>query len=56
MRKNKYKEIDPDEIFIDSHNIPQYDTNQFEGRLDKPISKISLLFIIVTFTLIWVYT
>ncbi|HEY4503753.1 MAG TPA: penicillin-binding transpeptidase domain-containing protein [Candidatus Paceibacterota bacterium] len=52
MKKNKYREIDPDEIFIDSRNLPQFDTNQFEGRLDKPISKLSLLFIIIVFVFI----
>ena len=39
---NKYekriKDIDPDEIFIDSENLPKFDTDQFEGRLEKPIS------------------
>ena len=35
----KDKEIYHDEIFIDSENIPQFDTQQFEGRLEKPISK-----------------
>lgn len=32
-------EIYPDEIFLDSQNIPQFDTQQFEGRLEKPIDK-----------------
>lgn len=32
-------EIFPDEIFLDSKNIPQFDTQQLEGRLEKPISK-----------------
>src|SRR4051812_27763169 len=50
MRKKHINhEIDPDEIFIDSHNLPQFDTTQFEGRLDKPISKISLLVVLVLF-------
>lgn len=47
IRNNK--DIDPDEIFIDSHNLPQFDTQQFEGRLDKPISRLSLLGILVFF-------
>ncbi|HMO78777.1 MAG TPA: penicillin-binding transpeptidase domain-containing protein [Candidatus Paceibacterota bacterium] len=33
------KEIDPDEIFLDSQNLPGFDTDQFEGRLEKPISR-----------------
>lgn len=52
-KRHSYKEIDPDEIFIDSHNLPQFDTNQFEGRLEKPISKFNLallagFFVIIT--------
>lgn len=31
--------IDPDEIFLDSKNLPEFDTHQFEGRIEKPISK-----------------
>lgn len=32
-------EIEPDEIFLDSSNLPDFDTNQFEGRIEKPISR-----------------
>jgi len=35
----KKTEIYPDEIFMDSENIPKFDTQQFEGRLEKPITK-----------------
>ncbi|MDP3962276.1 MAG: penicillin-binding transpeptidase domain-containing protein [bacterium] len=51
-RKRKNKEIDPDEIFMDSHNLPRFDNSQFEGRLDKPISKISLMAILGVFILL----
>ncbi len=37
------KQIDPDEIFLDSRNLPEFDNSQFEGRLDKPISRTSLI-------------
>ncbi len=42
--KNKYikKEITPDEIFLDSKNLPEFDTQQFEGRLEKAIPKKSI--------------
>ena len=30
--------IDPDEVFLDSKNLPRFDTHQFEGRFEKPIS------------------
>jgi penicillin-binding protein 2 len=38
-KKKKNPEIYPDEIFMDAKNIPEFDTQQFEGRLEKPISK-----------------
>jgi penicillin-binding protein 2 len=30
-------EIYPDEIFLDAKNLPDFDTHQFEGRIEKPI-------------------
>jgi len=48
----KYKDIDPDEIFLDSQNAPDFDVHQLEGRLEKPISKwaprlVSIFFLLV---------
>lgn len=37
-KKRSYRDIDPDEIFMDSSNLPDFDLYQFEGRLEKPIS------------------
>ncbi len=45
QKKYKNYEIEPDEIFLDSKNIPQFDTHQFEGRIEKPIKKKSLVFL-----------
>jgi penicillin-binding protein 2 len=50
-RRRHNTEIAPDEIFMDSHNLPQFDQNQFEGRLDTPISKVGLSLIVVFFML-----
>lgn len=36
-------EIDPDEIFLDSENLPAFDRHQFEGRLERPISRRTVL-------------
>ncbi len=47
--KSANREIDPDEIFLDSSNLPQFDTSQFEGRIEKPISKRSLIFLAMVF-------
>lgn len=33
----KYSTIDPDEIFLDSQNLPDFNIDQFEGRIEKPI-------------------
>ncbi|MCK5059718.1 MAG: hypothetical protein KAR00_01055 [Candidatus Pacebacteria bacterium] len=35
--KHRKGEIAPEDIFIDSSNLPQFNTYQFEGRLEKPI-------------------
>ncbi|MEK7641596.1 MAG: penicillin-binding transpeptidase domain-containing protein [Patescibacteria group bacterium] len=45
LRRRKHRritEIAPDEVMIDSRNLPEFDTTQFEGRLEKPISKFTL--------------
>jgi len=38
-RKTNYAEIDPDEILMDSSNVSHFDRDQFEGRMERPISK-----------------
>ena len=38
-RHSKTEDIQPDEIFLDSSNLPQYNTDQFEGRIEKPINR-----------------
>lgn len=45
-------EIDPDEIFLDSSNLPQFDTHQFEGRLEKPIPHSTYLFLATGFLIV----
>lgn len=37
--RRKNKEIYPDEIFLDSQNLPEFNVHQFEGRIERPISK-----------------
>ncbi|NQV88419.1 MAG: hypothetical protein HQ402_02610 [Parcubacteria group bacterium] len=46
------KEIYPDEIFIDSSNLPKFDTSQFEGRLERPIPIRTFFFLGIFFALI----
>jgi penicillin-binding protein 2 len=38
-KRRRSPEIAPDEIFLDSHNSPRFDTDQFEGRIERPISR-----------------
>lgn len=51
----KNTEIYPDEIFMDSENIPKFDTQQFEGRLEKPISRQTFWFLSVFFGLVLLF-
>lgn len=37
--------IAPDEIFLDSSNLPEYDINQMEGRIEKSISRRTFIFL-----------
>ncbi|MEX0651903.1 MAG: penicillin-binding transpeptidase domain-containing protein [Candidatus Paceibacterota bacterium] len=39
LQGTRNREIEPDEIFLDSHNLPEFDRNQFEGRIEKPIGR-----------------
>jgi len=36
--KKKIREIAPDEIFLDSSNLPSHNERQFEGRVEHPVS------------------
>ena len=45
MIKNKKKyTIDPDEVFLDARNLPSFETDRFEGRLEKPIPQRNIFF------------
>lgn len=50
-RKIKYS-IDPDEIFLDSKNLENFDQQQFEGRIEKQIPKRTIVFLGAFFLLI----
>ncbi|MBX4215834.1 hypothetical protein KW797_02715, partial [Candidatus Parcubacteria bacterium] len=52
-RNNWNHEIDPDEIFLDSRNSPDFDTQQFEGRLERPISYSALVLLAAAFVLVF---
>ena len=53
-KRNKRKRnifVEPDEIFLDSKNIQNFDRQQFEGRIEKPISKKTITFLGIFFVL-----
>ncbi len=50
--KKAYWSVDPDEIFLDAKNIPGFNTQQFEGRIEQPIPKSSLYIVGIFFMLI----
>jgi penicillin-binding protein 2 len=54
-KNRKYTDygIDPDEIFLDSANLMNFNTDQFEGRIDKPISKRALGILYISFLVIF---
>jgi penicillin-binding protein 2 len=41
--------VEPDEIFLDSKNLPNFDQQQFEGRIEKSIAKKNIIFLGVAF-------
>ena len=36
------KDIAPDEIFLDAHNSPRFNRDQFEGRIERPIGRSAI--------------
>lgn len=51
-RRRRDVEIHPDEIFIDSSNLPSFDTDQFEGRIERPIARRSLMILYGGFVIV----
>lgn len=45
-------DIDPDEIFLDSSNVSEFDVHRFEGRLEQPIAKRTLFATGIAFAMI----
>lgn len=46
--------VEPDEIFLDSKNIQNFDRQQFEGRIEKTIPKKNILLLAILFLLLTV--
>ena len=42
-QRRKHREIDPDEILLDSANAGEFDLDQFEGRIERPLGRRSFI-------------
>lgn len=38
-QRRRVTEVAPDEIFADASNFPRFDTDRFEGRVEKPLAR-----------------
>ncbi|NOY35732.1 MAG: hypothetical protein GXP44_02340 [bacterium] len=54
-RKKRESQIYPDEIFMDSKNIPDFDTGRFEGRVEKPIGRKTFTGVAIFFAAVMVF-
>ncbi len=52
IREQRYKEIFPEEILADSSNVSNLDHDQFEGHIEKPITRRTIYILVSIFTLI----
>jgi len=47
----RVREIEPDEIFLDSSNLPKLDAGRLEGRVERPVAPVAIMMIGVLFAL-----
>jgi len=43
-KRRHYEDINPEDVFIDSENLPGFESSRFEGRLEKPMSHTLFVF------------
>lgn len=46
------RSIDPDEIFLDASNLPEYDAGQFGGRVERPVGFRAMFTVGAVFVLV----
>src|SRR5258708_2117836 len=51
-KRKSYREIAPEEIFLDSTNLPDLEASQFEGRVVGEISRRSVFAVGIVFVLV----
>ncbi len=54
-RKKYGQEIAPEDIFLDSSNLPEFNRSQMEGRIEKAISQKHIIVLGVFFALIGLF-
>jgi penicillin-binding protein 2 len=53
LKKNRKKDpFDMDDILLDATNLPHFDTQQFEGRIEHPISARTIFTVFILFVLV----
>ncbi len=45
LKRRLDPEIAPDEIFLDASNVPDFDRNRFEGRIEQPLSHATFVWL-----------
>lgn len=50
--RNRIHEIAPEDIFLDSTNLPEHNAGQFEGRVERPVAARSIVTVGIVFSLV----
>src|SRR3989344_8384668 len=48
----KYQDINPEDIFLDSKNLPGFEEHRFEGRIERPMGRETFLIVKIVLTLL----
>src|SRR3989344_8551038 len=51
-RGRQYDDINPEDIFLDSSNLPGFEEHRFEGRIEKPMGRETFLVMKIVLALI----
>jgi penicillin-binding protein 2 len=51
--RNKNREINPEDIFIDSANLPGLNKDRFEGRMESPINERTFIFFKIVLVMVF---
>ena len=52
IKGRKYQDISPEDIFIDSTNLPGFDEHRLQGRIEKPMGRQTFLVLKIVLVLI----